>query len=109
MEPVTKDKQRYKTLLRHANLRKTVQCFGRLSVKANPFLLTHPKSQQTLSSYPVTHQEGKLRSTSSIGGELTYPKGTAIEMVMAQSSITIHKENSTPWQDVTSICSRKKG
>lgn len=37
----------------------------------------------------------------------TYPKGTTMEMVMAQSSMTIHKENSTPWQDVTSTYSGK--
>lgn len=30
-------------------------------------------------------------------------------MVMAQRSITIHRENRTPWQDVTSICDRTEG
>lgn len=42
------------------------------------------------------------------GGRLTYPKGTTMEMVMAQRSMTIHRENRTPWQDVTSICNREK-
>ena len=29
-----------------------------------------------------------------------------MEMVMAQRSMTIHRENRTPWQDVTSICDK---
>lgn len=35
-------------------------------------------------------------------GELTYPNGTTMEMVTVQRSRTMHKENRTPWQDVTS-------
>lgn len=38
---------------------------------------------------------------------LTYPNGTTMERVMAQRSMTMHMENRTPWQDVTSICDRE--
>lgn len=43
-----------------------------------------------------------IMSISDRRGELTYPSGTTMEMVMAQRSRTMHKENRTPWQDVTS-------
>lgn len=43
-----------------------------------------------------------ITSISDRRGELTYPSGTTMEMVMAQRSRTTHKENRTPWQDVTS-------
>lgn len=44
-----------------------------------------------------------ITSISDRRGELTYPNGTTMEKVMAQRSRTMHKENRTPWQDVTSI------
>lgn len=46
-------------------------------------------------------------SDSSLKG-LTYPKGTTIDSVMEQSSMTMHRENRMPWHDVTSTCSRRR-